>query len=192
MKFSIFPVALLAAVAATGAIAQDSSVASSTSASATSSSSASSASPTSASSSSASSGGPASGVCDPLGGNPRSRPAGCPYSTTSLPPYNLSSLISYFIYGYTRGPEAKSPEEVANQMAGSVLQYYPTLVTPRSDLSQSFYSAISATIEAVRHGKLNESDLHDPNAAVPAAVPEHLVQWGVAAAAIVAAGAIAL
>ncbi|CDS01002.1 hypothetical protein [Sporisorium scitamineum] len=166
MKFSIVPVALLAAIATTGAIAQDSSVASSTSASASSS----------------------SGVCNPLGGDPRARPAGCPYTTTSLPPYNLSSLISYFIYGYTRGPEAKSPEEVANQMAGSVLQYYPTLTTPRSELSASFVEAISATIQAVADGKLTKADLHAPNAAVP----EHLIQWGVAAAAIVAAGAIAL
>ncbi|SJX64069.1 uncharacterized protein SRS1_14724 [Sporisorium reilianum f. sp. reilianum] len=189
MKFSIVPVALLAAIAATGAIAQDSSsMASSTSASASMSSSASSAAPTSASMSSASSGGSASGVCNPLGGDPRARPAGCPYSTTSLPPYNLSSLISYFIYGYTRGPEAKSPEEVANQMAGSVLQYYPTLTTPRSELSASFVEAISATIQAVADGKLTKADLHAPNAAVP----EHLIQWGVAAAAIVAAGAIAL
>lgn len=100
----------------------------------------------------------------------------------------VSSLISYFIYGYTRGPEAKSPDEVANQMAGSVLQYYPTLTVPKSELAVSFAEAISATIQAVADGKLKESDLHAPNAAVP----EHLIQWGVAAAAIVAAGAFAL
>lgn len=77
-------------------------------------------------------------------------------------------------------------------MAGSVLQYYPTLVTPRSDLSKAFVEAISATISAVAKGDIPVSALHAPNAAAPAAVPEHLIQWGVAAAAIVAAGAIAL
>ncbi|KAJ9474023.1 hypothetical protein PHBOTO_004076 [Pseudozyma hubeiensis] len=198
MKFSIIPVALLAAFAASGAVAQDSSAASSSSApasSASGSSSSSSAAPTSMASSSASSGGSGSGamsVCDPLGGDPRNRPAGCPYSSTTTPPYNLSSLISYFIYGYTRGPEAKSPDEVASEMAGSVLQYYPTLTVPESELAVSFAEAISATIQAVADGSLQKSDLHAPNAAVPASIPEHLIQWGVAAAAVVAAGAIAL
>ncbi|EST08051.1 hypothetical protein PSEUBRA_002448 [Kalmanozyma brasiliensis GHG001] len=196
MKFSILPVALLAAFAATGAVAQDSSSASSsesTSSSASSSVSSSSAAPTSMSSSSSSgssggSGGGAMSVCTPLGGDARNPPAACPYSSTSIPPYDLNSLISYFIYGYTRGPEAKSPDEVASEMAGSVLQYYPTLTTPESVLAESFAVAISATIQAVADGKLTAADLHSPNAAVPA----NLIQWGVAAAAIVAAGAFAL
>ena len=100
----------------------------------------------------------------------------------------VSSLISYFIGGYTRGPEGKSVEAVANEMAGSVLQYYPTLTVSESVLEQQFASAISATINAIADGKLQASDL------APAGrnVPEHLLQYGVAAAAIVAAGAFAL
>lgn len=102
--------------------------------------------------------------------------------------FAVSSLISYFIGGYTRGPEGKSPDEVANEMAGSVLKYYPTLTTPKSDLQKSFAEAISATINAIADGKLQASDL----APASRAVPEHLLQYGVAAAAIVAAGAFAL
>lgn len=94
MKFSIVPVALLAAFAASGAIAQDSSVASSSSVPASSVSSSSSAAPTSMASSSAASGGSAAvSVCDPLGGDPRNRPAGCPYSSTTTPPYNREYLF---------------------------------------------------------------------------------------------------
>ncbi|SNX85170.1 uncharacterized protein MEPE_03879 [Melanopsichium pennsylvanicum] len=195
MKFSLAPIALLAAFAASGAVAQDSSVSSasgsssmmsSSSASSSMSSSSSAAQPTSMSSSA---GGESSGeVCTVLGGDPRAQPAACHYSSTSTPPYNLSSLISYFIYGYTRGPEGKSPEDVANEMAGSVLQYYPTLTTPKSDLQKSFAEAISATIHAIADGTLQASDL----APAGRAVPEHLLQYGVAAAAIVAAGAFAL
>ena len=97
-------------------------------------------------------------------------------------------MISYFIGGYTRGPEAKSPDEVANEMAGSVLKYYPTLTVSKSEIAQSFADAISQTINAIADGKLQASDL----APASRAVPEHLLQYGVAAAAIVAAGAFAL
>lgn len=109
-------------------------------------------------------------------------------------PTTVNSLISYFIYGYTRGPEAKSPDEVASQMAGSVLQYYPTLTTPKAELASSFAVAISNTIQAVADGKLALSDLHSPNGAFGERMnlPKNLIQWGVAGAAIVAAGAFAL
>jgi hypothetical protein len=105
-----------------------------------------------------------------------------------LPTPAVSSLISYFIGGYTRGPEGKSPDEVANEMAGSVLQYYPTLTTPKSDLQKEFASAISATINAIADGKLQASDL------APASrnVPENAIKYGAAIAAVVAAGAFAL
>lgn len=73
-------------------------------------------------------------------------------------------------------------------MAGEVLKYYPTLTVSKSVLEQEFASAISATINAIADGKLQASDL----APASRAVPEHLLQYGVAAAAIVAAGAFAL
>ncbi|SOV06987.1 uncharacterized protein UDID_05809 [Ustilago sp. UG-2017a] len=190
MKFSLIPVVLVAAFAASGAVAQDS-AAPSSSVSSSMSSSASGSVPTSMSSSAMSGGSGGEGgatVCTVLGGDPRAQPAGCPYSSTTTPSYDLSSLISYFIGGYTRGPEGKSPDEVANEMAGSVLKYYPTLTTPKSDLQKSFAEAISATINAIADGKLQASDL----APASRAVPEHLLQYGVAAAAIVAAGAFAL
>ncbi|GAC74130.1 hypothetical protein PANT_10d00030 [Moesziomyces antarcticus T-34] len=189
MKFSLAPVALLA-FAAGAAVAQESSASSmSSSMSGSMSSSASSAAPTSMSASSGGSGGSGgSNVCTVLGGDPRAQPAGCPYSSTTTPTYDLSSLISYFIGGYTRGPEAKSPDEVANEMAGSVLQYYPTLTTPKSDLQKEFASAISATINAIADGKLQASDL------APASrnMPENAIKYGAAIAAVVAAGAFAL
>ncbi|SAM84537.1 uncharacterized protein UBRO_05809 [Ustilago bromivora] len=194
MKFSLIPVVLVAAFAASGAVAQDSAAPSSSVSSSVSSSMSSSASgsvPTSMSSSAMSGGSGGEGgatVCTVLGGEPRAQPAGCPYSSTTTPSYDLSSLISYFIGGYTRGPEGKSPDEVANEMAGSVLKYYPTLTTPKSDLQKSFAEAISATINAIADGKLQASDL----APASRAVPENLLQYGVAAAAIVAAGAFAL
>lgn len=100
----------------------------------------------------------------------------------------VSSLISYFIGGYTRGPQAKSPDDVASEMAGSVLHYYPTLTVSESALAQSFAEAISNTIHAIADGQLKASDL----APASRAMPEHLLQYGVAAAAIVAAGAFAL
>ncbi|KAJ1023030.1 hypothetical protein NDA13_005078 [Ustilago tritici] len=190
MKFSLIPVVLVAAFAASGAVAQDS-AAPSSSVSSSMLSSASGSVPTSMSSSAMSGGSGGEGgatVCTVLGGDPRAQPAGCPYSSTTTPSYDLSSLISYFIGGYTRGPEGKSPDEVANEMAGSVLKYYPTLTTPKSDLQKSFAEAISATINAIADGKLQASDL----APASRAVPEHLLQYGVAAAAIVAAGAFAL
>lgn len=100
MKFSIVPVALLAAFAASGAVAQDTSAApatASSSASATSSSSSSSsAAPTSMSSSASGSSGGADGqFCTVLGGDPRAQPHGCPYSSTSTPPYNREYSSSH-------------------------------------------------------------------------------------------------
>ncbi|SPO28587.1 uncharacterized protein UTRI_04465 [Ustilago trichophora] len=192
MKFTLVPVALLAAFAASGAVAQDSSAASSSmmssSASGSMSSSSGSAMPTSMSSSAMGGGSGGAQLCTVLGGDPRAQPAGCPYSSTTTPPYDLNSLISYFIKGYTRGPEAKSPDEVAHEMAGSVFKYYPTLTVSKEAIAQSFANAISQTINAIADGKLQASDL----APASRAVPEHLLQYGVAAAAIVAAGAFAL
>lgn len=100
----------------------------------------------------------------------------------------VNSLISYFIGGYTRGPEGKPVDEVAGEMAGSVLKYYPTLLTPEAELQSSFAVAISNTINAIADGSLQKSDL------APAGrnVPENLIQYGIAAAAVVAAGAFAL
>ncbi|PWZ03633.1 hypothetical protein BCV70DRAFT_197830 [Testicularia cyperi] len=188
VKFSLAPLALVAVLGASSVFAQESSVssASSSMSSASGSSSASSAAPTSMSSSGGS--GSGSNVCTALAGDPRSQPYGCPYSSTTVPPYDLSSLVSYLIKGYTRGPEAKSPDEVANEMAGTVLKYYPTLITPKSELQATFAEAISATINAIAEGRLTEADLG------PAArnVPDSLLHFGAAAAAIFAAGAFVL
>ena len=97
MKFTLVPVALLAAFAASGAVAQDSSSMSSSmsmssSASGSMSSSSSGAQPTSMSSSSMG-GGSNAQYCTVLGGDPRAQPHGCPYSSTSTPPYNREYFV---------------------------------------------------------------------------------------------------
>ncbi|KAN0060917.1 hypothetical protein ACQY0O_006651 [Thecaphora frezii] len=191
VKLAFAPIALVACLAG-AAFAQESAPSSSSSSSSTaqitssSSSSSSSASPTSAPSSS--SGGPgggssASGVCTILEG--ASPAGGCPYSSTSTPPYDLNSLMSYLIGSYTRGPEAREPDSVADQLAGSVLKYYPTLTTPQSVLKQSFLSAIEASITAVRNGEATID-------AAPAHIPASLVNLAMAGAVMAAAGAFIL
>ncbi|PWN51874.1 hypothetical protein IE53DRAFT_385731 [Violaceomyces palustris] len=129
VKFTFAPLALLA-LAAT-AMAQESSSSSATS-------SASTASPTSMSSasSSASAGAGQSGVCAVLVGDPRYPPHGCPYSSTSTPPYDLNSLMSYLIGGYTAKKEGVHITDVADDLAGSVTKYYPTMTTPKSVIAQ--------------------------------------------------------
>ncbi|EPQ28271.1 uncharacterized protein PFL1_04098 [Pseudozyma flocculosa PF-1] len=198
VKFTFAPVALVAFLAgaafaqdssSSGAPAPSSSMSSSAAPSSSMSSSSAAPSPTSMSMSSSAggsgggSGGSASGVCTVLAGD--DPVGGCPYSSTSTPPYDLNSLMSYLIGGYTRGPEAREPESVANELAGSVVKYYPTLTVSREELQQSFLSAIEASITAVRNGDATID-------AAPANIPASLVNLAVAGAAIAAAGAFML
>ena len=63
-------------------------------------------------------------VCSALFGDPNVHQVGsCSHSSTVVPPYNLGSLVSYMIGGYTRSrKDAGMVVDVADELAASVVK----------------------------------------------------------------------
>ncbi|CAO1624910.1 unnamed protein product [Sympodiomycopsis kandeliae] len=168
MKFSLAPLALLALAGM--AIAQDpapsSSSSSSVASSAMSSSASSSAAPSSSSSQQAqSTPAPNAGGQDNDGsscallpgyeeGKPLMQQYGCTQNaSTSTPVYDSTKLQSYLIGQITKQKEGKEVETVAHDLAKSAVKLYPTLTVPLAEIQESYETAISASIEAIRDGR---------------------------------------
>ncbi|WFC94315.1 hypothetical protein MBRA1_000945 [Malassezia brasiliensis] len=186
------PLALLA-VAVAGAFAQEassSSAAPSSSSSASESSASPSAAPSSSSQAEGGSGsGASSGVCSALF-EANVHQADCQYSSTTVPPYNLSSLVSYFIGEHSAGPQGRGVSEVADEMANSVIKYYPTVTASKSDIVYSFYEGIIRSISAAGHPNFKPADKIDRPTSGSAS--KYAVPAAAAAVAVVAGGAVLL
>ncbi|WFD33800.1 hypothetical protein MCUN1_000620 [Malassezia cuniculi] len=84
-----------------------------------------------------------SGFCSAFVGDPNVHAARCTYSSTSVPPYNFSSIASYLVAGYDNGKQGHHIEDVAGDFANEVLEYYPTLTVSHSVLQSQFEKYIS-------------------------------------------------
>lgn len=89
--------------------------------------------------------------------------------------------MNYFIDGYEPKKEGQHVSDVADQMAGSVLHYYPERTESKTQLASSFNSAIWARVDQTRSGALG-SAVTSPQA----------ISLCVAAVALVAGGAVVL
>ena len=134
-------------------------------------------------------------VCSALFGDPNVHQVGsCSHSSTVVPPYNLGSLVSYMIGGYTRSrKDAGMVVDVADELAESVVKYYPTVTQSSDVIKYSMYRGLLRSIRA------NDKDF-DPSDEMkrpPGAEPDNgaaalVVPGGVAVAAAVLGGAIFL
>ncbi|WFD19489.1 hypothetical protein MCAP1_001721 [Malassezia caprae] len=98
---------------------------------------------------SSSEGGPSSSVCSALFSDPNVHPYDCQASKTVVPPYNLSSLVNYFVGGYKHDrADGAMVSEVADDLAGSVVKYYPTVTQSREDIQWAMYKGLLASIHA--------------------------------------------
>ena len=155
-------------------------------------------SPSSGGGSGGDSGSSSSGVCSVLFGDPKKKAYSCTYSSTTKPPYNrafifvptekkhtdrdaVNSLMSYFIDGYSTRKQDAHVSDVAEEMASSVLNYYPERTESKTQLASSFNSAIWARVDQTRSGALG-SAVTSPQA----------ISLCVAAVALVAGGAVVL
>lgn len=76
-------------------------------------------------------------------------PYDCQASKTVVPPYNLSSLVHYFVGGYKHNhADGAMVSKVADDLAGSVVQYYPTVTQSREDIQWAMYKGLLASIHA--------------------------------------------
>lgn len=137
-------------------------------------------------------------VCSALFGNPKDKPLGkCTEKSTSVPPYNLSSLVDYFVGGYQnqRGNPVKVVD-VADDLADSVVKYYPTVTQSRDVIKYSMYNGLIRTIHQMQGNKeFKPSDeMKRPPGAEPgnSAVKNMIVPGAVGVAAAVMGGAIFL
>ncbi|WFD30305.1 hypothetical protein MSPP1_001323 [Malassezia sp. CBS 17886] len=122
-----------------------------------------------------------SGVCSELFGDPHVHMHDCHESSTVVPPYNLSSLVSYFVEGYDPGKQGHEASEVARELAGSVFHFYPTATASSSVVVQAFFNHIGDLINSHGQNSINAALSH--HAVLPAAM---------ATVAMVAAGAVLL
>ena len=137
-------------------------------------------------------------VCSALFGDPNVHQVGsCSHSSTVVPPYNLGSLVSYMIGGYTRSrKDAGMVVDVADELAASVVKYYPTVTQSSDVIKYSMYKGLLHSIRA------NDKDFDpaDEMKRPPGAEQELVlngatnlvVPGGVAVAAVVLGGAIFL
>ena len=134
-------------------------------------------------------------VCSALFGDPNVHQVGsCSHSSTVVPPYNLGSLVSYMIGGYTRSrKDAGMVVDVADELAESVVKYYPTVTQSSDVIKYSMYRGLLRSIRA------NDKDF-DPSDEMkrpPGAEPDNgaaalVVPGAVGVAAAVLGGAIFL
>ena len=89
-------------------------------------------------------------VCSALFGDPNVHQVGsCSHSSTVVPPYNLGSLVSYMIGGYTRSrKDAGMVVDVADELAASVVKYYPTVTQSSDVIKYSMYRGLLRSIRA--------------------------------------------
>ena len=137
-------------------------------------------------------------VCSALFGDPNHKPLGkCTEKSTSVPPYNLSSLVDYFVGGYQnqRGNPVKVVD-VADDLAGSVVKYYPTVTQSRDVIKYSMYNGLIRTIHEMQGNKefKPSEEMKRPPGAEPgnSAVKNMIVPGAVGVAAAVMGGAIFL
>ena len=134
-------------------------------------------------------------MCSALFGDPNVHQVGsCSHSSTVVPPYNLGSLVSYMIGGYTRSrKDAGMVVDVADELAESVVKYYPTVTQSSDVIKYSMYRGLLHSIRA------NDKDF-DPSDEMkrpPGAEPDNgaaalVVPGAVGVAAAVLGGAIFL
>ena len=134
-------------------------------------------------------------VCSALFGDPNVHQVGsCSHSSTVVPPYNLGSLVSYMIGGCTRSrKDAGMVVDVADELAASVVKYYPTVTQSSDVIKYSMYRGLLHSIRA------NDKDF-DPSDEMkrpPGAEPDNgaaalVVPGAVGVAAAVLGGAIFL
>ena len=137
-------------------------------------------------------------VCSALFGSPKDQPLGeCKEKSTRVPPYNLSSLVDYFVGGYEnqRGNPVKVVD-VADDLADSVVKYYPTVTQSRDVIKYSMYNGLIRTIHEIQGDKKFKptEEMKRPPGAEPgnSAVKNMLVPGAVGVAAAVMGGAIFL
>lgn len=137
-------------------------------------------------------------VCSALFGSPKDQPLGeCKEKSTRVPPYNLSSLVDYFVGGYQnqRGNPVKVVD-VADDLADSVVKYYPTVTQSRDVIKYSMYNGLIRTIHEIQGDKKFKpsEEMKRPPGAEPgnSAVKNMLVPGAVGVAAAVMGGAIFL
>ncbi|KOS14687.1 hypothetical protein Malapachy_1001 [Malassezia pachydermatis] len=132
-------------------------------------------------------------VCSALFGDPKVHPYDCKAPKTVVPPYNLSSLVSYFVGGYEhkRG-DAAMVSEVADDLADSVLHYYPTVTQSKEYIVYAMYQGILSSIHE-DDPKFAPVDKIKPPPGVPAGAAERYALPGaMAVAAAVVGGAVLL
>ncbi|WFD41883.1 hypothetical protein MPSI1_000520 [Malassezia psittaci] len=138
---------------------------------------------------SAAAGAASSGVCSALF-DPKASQLDCQYSSTTVPPYNLPSLVNYMIAAHTPGAVGQGVSEVANEMANSVVKYYPTVTASKSEIVYSFYQGIVNSINGQGHKNFSPADeMKNP---VSGAMSKYAVPAAAAAVAVVAGGAVLL
>lgn len=137
-------------------------------------------------------------VCSALFGSPKDQPLGeCKEKSTRVPPYNLSSLVDYFVGGYEnqRGNPVKVID-VADDLADSVVKYYPTVTQSRDVIKYSMYNGLIRTIHDIQGDKKFKptEEMKRPPGAEPgnSAVKNMIVPGAVGVAAAVMGGAIFL
>jgi len=137
-------------------------------------------------------------VCSALFGSPKDQPLGdCKEKSTRVPPYNLSSLVDYFVGGYQnqRGNPVKVVD-VADDLADSVVKYYPTVTQSRDVIKYSMYNGLIRTIHEIQGDKKFKpsEEMKRPPGAEPgnSAVKNMIVPGAVGVAAAVMGGAIFL
>lgn len=90
-------------------------------------------------------------------------PYDCQASKTVVPPYNLSSLVQYFVGGYKHDrADGAMVSEVADDLAGSVVKYYPTVTQSREDIQWAMYKGLLASIKAQQPGFAPVDEIRPP------------------------------
>lgn len=119
-------------------------------------------------------------------------PYDCQASKTVVPPYNLSSLVSYFVGGYKQDrADGAMVSEVADDLAGSVVKYYPTVTQSREYIQWAMYEGLLSTIKA-RDPKFAPVDKIKPPPGVDDAAQRLAMPAAIAVGAAVIGGAILL
>ncbi|PKI85131.1 hypothetical protein MVES1_001098 [Malassezia vespertilionis] len=99
----------------------------------------------------------------------------CTASSTQVPPFNLPSLLNFFIGKYSSGPKGYPVSEVADELAGSVLTYYPTVTVSSSAIQMAFYKGLIQSIRAQGNDDFTPQDDED----IPKETADQLEGMGV-------------
>lgn len=93
-------------------------------------------------------GGASSPVCSALFGDPKVHNLGeCKEKSTTVPPYNLSSLVNYMVGGFSHNRrDPAKVVDVASDLADSVVKYYPTVTQSWDVIRYSMYNGLLRSI----------------------------------------------